>query len=390
MPKTYSPVPQKLLLLFLFLLLFAHTSNAQTVTNQSSDSTDFAFLPAIAYNSDYGLIGGGISSWYHYKDNIHPFYSYTTIAAIISTKGLLSFDIFYDKPHTFGSEVRMTHELFIGRFFEDSYYGIGNYGKLEDTPDGIPDYYYFRSFSIGYETISRFPLLKGSGFRQLDAKGILNFDYETPWENKNDILFSIEKPTGFEGGRSLYIGGGLIWENRDHEFRPSRGNFAELTIEGGNELWGSSFNTLHLEFDARQYVTFHLLKDVTFANRLYFDHTNGQVPYWKLSYAGGEETMRGYPSRRFIDDNVVLWNTELRTWLFDIKELDSRFGGTLFFDLGRTFPNGASFPEITSDLKYSAGFAGTASFFTPDFIIRCDVGFSEEGTGIYITSGYMF
>ena len=58
--------------------------------------------------------------------------------------------------------------------------------------------------------------------------------------------------------------------------------------------------------------------------------------------------------------------------------------------MGRTYPNGESFDNIFNDLKYSYGLGGTSSFFTPDFVLRCDVGFSEEGVGVYFTAGYMF
>ena len=390
MTATRTLLLRRLVLSALFLCFFSPRVNAQNAGSSSADSTNFGFLPALAYNSDFGFLAGGVASWYAYKDDTRPFYSYTNFAGVISTKGLLTFNFFYDKPHVFGSNVRMTNEMYVSRFFEDSYFGIANYTKLEDPPPGNSGYYYFKSFSTGFENTLRFPVYKGPGDQQLDAKTIINTDYETPWDNKDSVLISLERPTGFEGGRTLYLGGGLIWENRDHEFRPTKGNYAELAFEAGNSLWGSNFNTFHLEFDVRQYATFHLIRDVTFANRVYIEHSRGDVPYWKLSYAGGEESIRGYPSRRFMDDNLAIWNSELRTWLFSINQLESRFGGVLFFDLGRTFPNGMPVSELTSDLKYSFGFAGTASFFTPDFIIRGDVGFSEEGTGIYITTGYMF
>ncbi|MFV1883644.1 MAG: BamA/TamA family outer membrane protein [Balneola sp.] len=375
----------------LFILMVGASFTARAQSNHASDSTEFAFLPAIAFNSDLGFIVGGITSLYNYKNDIRPFYSYINIAGIFSTKGLASFEIALDKPFAFGTNMRLTSSFYTSRFLEDTYYGIANYQKLEqDPPDGNPDYYLFKSFSSGFNGMLRIPASINAKQQQLDVLAILNLDYQTPWENGTERLISVQEPAGFKGGRTFMIGTGIIWEARNSEFNPTKGNYLETSIEIGNKLWGSSFNNFVLKHEMYHYLTFHLIKDITLANRFYAKHTSGETPYWKLAYAGDEETLRGYPSRRFLDDNVAILNTELRTWLIDFPSLDMKFGGNLFFDVGRTFPNGSSLNTITSDLKYTFGFSGTASFFTPDFIIRGDVGFSEEGTGVYITTGYMF
>ena len=376
----------------LLLILMVGTSVfVRAQSNHESDSTEIAFLPAIAFNSDLGFIAGGITSIYKYKNGIRPFYSYINVAGVFSTKGLASFEIALDKPFVFGTAMRLTSSIYTARFLEDTYYGIANYQKIEqDPPDGNPNYYLFQTFSSGFNGTLRIPASINSKKQQLDVLAILNLDYETPWDNGTERLISIQQPTGYTGGRTFMIGSGIIWEARDSEFNPTRGSYLETSFEMGNKLWGSSFNNLVVEHNMFHYLTFHLIKDITLAHRFYAKLTSGETPYWKLAYAGDEQTLRGYPSQRFLDDNVAILNTELRTWLVEFPSVDMKFGGNLFFDVGRTFPNGASLDTITNDLKYTFGFSGTASFFTPDFIIRGDVGFSEEGTGVYITTGYMF
>lgn len=361
--------------------------NAQTSV---TDSTDFAFLPAISFNSDLGLLAGGITSWYNYQGDLYPFYSYVTIAGIISTKGLASFSLLYDKPQAFGKDLRLTTEVYTSRFFEDAYFGIANYSKITDTPTDLPLYYQFQSFTVGFRSNVRLPLIKTDSYKQLDANFILNFRYETPWDNGNDRLIAQEQPLGFNGGRTTMIGAGLIWEGRNSEFQPTSGNYLATRIEIGQNLWASSYNLVVLENDLRQYVTFNLLREVTFATRIFSRFTSGEVPYWKLSYAGDEETLRGYESRRFSDDHVLFLNTELRTWLFSIPNSNVRFGGTLFMDAGRTFAKNDAINIILDDLKTTFGFGALASFFTPDFILRGDFGFSKEGLGVYFTTGFMF
>lgn len=371
-------------------MLFSFLSSSYAQYENVPDSLELAFLPALAYNSDLGIIAGGLINWYHYKGDLKPYYSYTNISGVFSTRGLASFEISKNKPNAFGTKLRIYTSIYASRFFEDTYLGIGNYGKLADAPSETPDFYEFQSFSMGFTGRVRYPLVTNSKDQQLDVLGIINFDYETPWDNGTTRLITLDRPLGFEGGRTLMLGAGLVWEGRNSEFNPTRGTYVNTSFEQGAKIWGSSFNTFVLKHEMNHYFTFHLIRDVTVANRFYLKHTSGDVPYWKLAYLGDEQTLRGFQSRRFLDENSVVMNNELRTWLFEIPSLDMRLGGTLFFDIGRTFSNGTSLDVITSDLKYTFGFGGTGSFFTPDFILRADVGFSEEDFGVYITSGYLF
>lgn len=372
---------------FLFLAL---QSSILAQTSQKPDSVEFAFLPAISFNSDLGFIFGGITDWYTYRDGIDPFYTRLTISGVLSTKGLATFEVTKDKPKAFGTDIRITTSIYTFRFLEDSYFGFRNYANLKNKETFPTPYFTFQSFSLGLNTTLRLPLTNPTSNKGLDALAIVNLNYETPFDNSEEQFFTIEKPTGFNGGRTFQLGTGIIWEARNNEFNPTKGAYIKSSIEVGNSIWGSSFDNVILEHQMSYYSTFHLIKDITFANRLYTKHTSGDVPYWKLAYAGDDETLRGYPAKRFLDDNATLLNSELRTWLLEFPDKNMKFGGTLFIDAGRTFRNGEAFSEIIDDLKYSYGFGGTASFFSPNFIIRGDVGFSEEGTGVYITTGYLF
>ena len=376
---------------FIIFLILASAPNAEAQVSSPPDSVNFAFLPAISFNSDLGLIGGGLANWYVYKDQHVPFHRYISLAAIASTKGLASFDLFVDKPFAFDTKFRLSYQVYVARFFEDPYFGVGNYTRdVYDQDPGVDNYFSFRSFNSGLDVQLRYPLTKRSKFGQLDLKATALVHYETPWDNSPDQVISVSPPPGNKGTHLALWGTGLTWENRDSEFRTTRGTYGEFNIQIGSDLLGSSGNSFIMNNDLRSFFTFHLIKDITLANRLLITHTNGDIPYWKLAYAGDEETLRGYPARRFLDDNAVIFNTELRTWLFELPMLESQFGGTLFFDAGRTFPNSLPLKDLTSDLRYTFGFGGLASFFTPDFIIRADIGFSEEDFGIYFTTGYMF
>src|SRR5690554_694418 len=373
------------------ILMFSGIGNfTKAQDSPLPDTVTHAFLPALGYNTDLGLMGGGLFNRYHYKDNTGPFYSFFSADALASTKGLLTAKVFYDKPTAMNSLMRLTSSVYVSRFLQNQFYGIGNYSKIEDEPQGFPDYYLFKSFSAGFEVALRRPLIRFIDNSQLDILGFMVFDYESPFGNGDDRLIKIHQPLGYGGARTSALGLGIVWESRDSEFAPTRGAFAKSTVEIGQSWLASSYDYFSLKTEVRAYQSFYLLREVTFANRIAFHHTSGEVAYWKLAELGGEDTMRGYPENRFLDNNVLFLNTELRTWLFNFPESDFRLGGILFMDVGRTFPNGASANTFFEDLKYTYGFGGLTSIFTDEFILRIDVGFSDEGYGIYFTAGFMF
>jgi outer membrane protein assembly factor BamA len=355
-----------------------------------TDSTNIAFLPALAYDSDIGLILGGIGSRYKYQDNAKPFYSYLNASLIITTKGLISLFFEFDKPYIFDSDNRLNSKNFLSRFTGDQYYGIGNYDKLPGALVDSSGYYFYNSFTAGFDIMLRKPFLRTPNGSQLDVFGIAGFKYQTPWGNDSTQLIASDQPVGYDGAYLTRFGTGVVWEGRNNEFNPTKGFYFKAGLEAGGKLLGSSTNYLKLETEARSYISFNLIREITFANRLLFKNTAGTLPYWKLPELGGVKFLRGYPEYRFLDDNSILLNSELRTWLFELPSVKTRLGGNLFADIGRTFPNGSSFDRVFNDLKYTLGFGATASFFTADFIMRGDVGFSEEGYGIYFTAGYLF
>ncbi|MCH2451124.1 MAG: outer membrane protein assembly factor [Gracilimonas sp.] len=382
------------LLLIVMVTYFTSSLKAQsssTEPNQAvTDSVELVLLPALAYNSDWGVVGGGILNRYSYKNEIKPFHSYFTVFALASTNGLFASSFFLDKPHAFGSDQRLSFEAYLSRFFQNQYYGIGSYNKIDLEPEGNPEYYLYESFTSEIELILRRPIAGLNSGSTLDAYGILNANYRTPLGKNTGTLIALDRPTGIDGAHTISFGSGLIWENRDSEFDPSTGSYAKIGFQMANEVIGSGYNYITVEGDLRGYVPFHFVRDITFANRLSFTHTYGSLPYWKLADLGGEETMRGYPENRFLDDNVVFLNTELRTWLWEFSKYDIKLGGTLFADIGRTFSNRAALDNVFNDLKYTLGFGGNSSLFNENFILRGDMGFSDEGYGIYFTAGYMF
>ena len=115
----------------------------------------------------------------------------------------------------------------------------------------------------------------------------------------------------------------------------------------------------------------------------------GDTPYWFMPYLGDGSTLRGYMYRRFSSDNSLSYSVELRSWLLKIPFKNIELGVNLFADGGRVFTN-ENWDSIFNEHKLTLGFGGVMSIFTPDYILKYDIGFSDDGIGIYLGTGYSF
>jgi hypothetical protein len=76
--------------------------------------------------------------------------------------------------------------------------------------------------------------------------------------------------------------------------------------------------------------------------------------------------------------------------MFTFPEYGLKLGVQLFTDAGRVFTGEDQTEDLFRDYKQTFGFGGAISLFSPDFICRGDIGFSDEVTRIYVGIGYAF
>lgn len=212
--------------------------------------------------------------------------------------------------------------------------------------------------------------------------------YIENYDIDNTLLGNL-RPRGYKGGFRQSFSVGLMGDSRNDLFRPTRGQTFRLGMEYFPSQLGNKTSLGKLSGSIAVYHQFHLITDVVFAGRLSGEQVLGSPPYFELSALGSERTLRGYVLDRFRDHGRMVANFELRTWLFEIPALRMEFGGQLFTDVGAIYGHPFDFDGISS-IKTTAGFGGAAAIFNRDFIIRGDVGFSEESWRLYTGIGYMF
>lgn len=378
---------------------------------QPNDSVSIAFLPAVSYTTDVGLAAGGIFNRISYGTAL-PFQQNLALTALASTKGLIGFNLFLDQPNIIRNKDRLSVNLVTNRFLEDQYYGIYNTDVLDLTKEDKEYIYQSFTFKINLEYL--FSLKEWINYfrtkspNDLDIRSLkateyssspriqwltsIDYHYKTPWDNDENTFIMKDKPMGIQGAQGLWLGLGGMIDARNHEFYPTKGWYSKFLMKTTVPFPSTDFAQQSLSSEWRFYTSFHFLLDVVLAQRLYYEwsSTNNQLPYWAYPELGGEDYLRGFATYRFLANQVWATNTELRTWLIDFEQLGIRLGGTLFADLGSFSNQSFSNDEWNNNLNYTFGFGGLASFFSPDFILRADMGFSKEGIGIYFSTGILF
>lgn len=377
-----------LVVALMITLIPSSNAAAQFLTSPAEhDSVSFAILPGISYNSDVGLFAGVKLNHYDFRGGTEPYRSFMVLKLAASTKGLLATEFNSDVTQTLGTSVRTDFLAFINRFPQDTYFGIGN---STDFESGLwdSDYYFFTSFTVGSNLKFRIPVYGSMNKKRLDIVPGAGISYEKPF-TKDETLMVTDSPVGIAGGWFNTLSFGLNWENRDNEFIPSRGNRAEIRIEGSHPFLGSDFTGALVTSSFSQFIGFSIFLHHVLAMRISYDQALGEVPYWKLPALGGETTLRGYAFRRFRDNASVNYNAEFRNWFFHHQETGIRLGTHLFLDGGRVF-DAVNSDDLVAGHHMTYGFGGVISGGRREVFIRVDVGFSDEMTRFYAGIGYMF
>ena len=104
---------------------------------------------------------------------------------------------------------------------------------------------------------------------------------------------------------------------------------------------------------------------------------------------GGEDTLRGFGSRRFRDTGRVLLNVEERIRLFalTVRGLRTAFELALFTETGRVFH---TFATLDTRRVQTVVGAGIRLVVTSQIVAKIDVGLGSEGTAIFAGLHYPF
>jgi outer membrane protein assembly factor BamA len=326
-------------------------------------NTSIKFFPYAYYTpeTEFAVGVGGIATFYTADDeNLRPSKVvlsgyYTTTDQYLIT---INPELYFSRNQYFaGMKINFGH-------YVDKFYGIGN-----DTPDlGTERYVADRN---GIELEVEMPPI----FFISDRSGLVyDFEYSQIVDVQENPYLQDRTVTGSEGGTVSGLGGGWIWDRRDHTFYPTHGDFHEFTFVLYTSALGSDFTYWTLEHDNRRYIS--LGEKKVLAIQAYLDLAVGDAPFDRLPALGGQHRMRGYFEGRYRDKAYLMGQVEYR------HVLSGRWGYVVFGAIGDVAGDLTLFKG--SDFKFAGG-AGIRFLFNKEenVNIRVDFGVGRNTSGVY-------
>lgn len=365
-----------------------------SITAFSQDSvrvgTKLVPIPELSFNSDFGIKVAGEVHVYNYGyDYKQPFEQFSRYRLSYSTIGAFSAHAIKEKIDAFGANTRLQLSGFISRNLSDYYLGDTDSRDYDESRFDDNNYYHYKMVRADFKALVRSPFKSLDRIEKAQLKYAINLVYERPFELDVMNFLSQNRELGRKGSLLAIAETGVIIDQRNSEFRPHRGFLFDLSIKGSIPVL-STFNNLQNHITFLGFVPIYdRLFTTTLATRINLVNSIGDTPYWYTPSLGGVETLRGFIFRRFSSDNALSYTAELRSWVFSLPYKNIELGGHVFVDGGRVF-NNKNWDSLLVEHKTALGLGGVMSIFTPDFILKAEIGFSEDGTGVYIGTGYSF
>lgn len=327
------------------------------------ENEGFLPIPVVLYTPETGIAGGLAFMYFHNPDANNE----------------------KIKPNVIKSSVLYTEKNQIKAGVRFERYFNGNAMKLELGLDyeKMPLFFY----GIGANTPSYneelYSMLKYGGKGRFIAKTCPNFYYGGIFEyyqfdmleKKKAGIFDCENILGSQGTIASGIGMIANWDSRNKLFFPTDGAYWESKMMLYSRAYGSEYDFLLLDMDYRRYIGLGGRNVLALQGIL--KSRFGDVPFQRKSHIGGTDMMRGYYQGRYIDDQYIACQTELRYHIW------WRFAGTVFGSIGQLAPRINKFS--THNLKLAGGFGFRLLVDTDELLfLRADIAFTEFGPQLYL------
>lgn len=175
-----------------------------------------------------------------------------------------------------------------------------------------------------------------------------------------------------------FAGAGIVarYDSRNSPHFPTSGYFgeAQMTLHAVTRETAGMY--AQFELDGRTFVS--IGRSLVLATRGFAASSLGEVPLAGMTELGGLFLLRGYPAGRYAGEHVITGQAELRVPLFwRLRLVSFLAAGAVSREIDTIF---ASSPKVSGGvgLRLSVNQAR-------DINIRVDLGFSPDGTGVYIT-----
>ena len=347
----------------------------------------FGILPAASYNNDNGLQLGTFGDVYYYGDGStypDPLHKISWEASHF-LKGKTRLYLGYDSKYLIPN-MRVNASV---TYVDDPMYNFWGF----NGPAALTDYDLWanRETMIDYYGMGRsmFRILanvQGRIAGPLNWAAGINFwnwklgdmrtkvDYDLEQTLYRDYLaLGAIRPEEKDGGNSLEINAGLVFDTRDIEAAPSRGVWAEAYLNGN--VIGQRYLKACTYFRHYIDIPVHMKAgDPVFAYRLAWQQTiAGETPFYMIQNVpllvqrnmisegfGSSNTIRCIRENRILAEGMAWMNAEVRVKLVNFKLFNQYFYVAVnpFFDAGvvtKTYRPDAFFPQEEPQMSRPLG-----------------------------------
>ena len=331
-------------------------------------------MPYIYYSSDDGLAASLGLNWttHGFRKEEYKSKHYTYLRA--GTSGNIQFGVENHWTELMG-EWDAGIDAAYGHYYPYyNFFGLGN-NSVKDPDLFNSEYYRINIKGLMSSLYTEKKIFKKGAFRV----GLLFEDLNS--DNHSDSLLEVQGAS-IPGANRLVLGGVITrfyLDFRDREVFASRG--LEFLAENNSYVTmdGASGNFGQLQSFLKYYGSFELGLPVTLVFKAGGSKNYGhQTPFYKYSYLGQYNNLRGYKRNRFTGDASAYLNSELRLHLGKVENAFIPFETGLFgfYDLGKVWFEGVA--EGSWHAGYGAGFY--ISPLTHDYLFAVQFESSAEET----------
>jgi Omp85 superfamily domain len=343
----------------------------------------YIFAPDINNNTDLGA--GGTARFLSYPSADTQWYAVAGAQQNIAR----TVDLNYATGRTHEDWWSFEGRLFFERDPTERFFGIGNNSSEGNQTNYTTEQVYVRAL-FGWNITRHLQLAALIRPRYLRIQeGAF-----TPPIPQIGTLFPRVK--GINGGSEIYNEIRLTYDTRDSIDIPRAGGLAVIYYGLADRRFMSSVS--YNRFGGALHRYYSIGKRVTLAGHAYIQYIPAGVetPFWAMGRLGGEEsllydqqTLRGYGAGRFVDNNLAVFNFEVRTRVYEANlfSYDGIAEIAPFFEAGRVWHGMSANP--VSDL-HPVGGIGFRAVVEPFVVAYVDVGRGGEGTAVFSGINYPF
>jgi hypothetical protein len=270
---------------------------------------------------------------------------------------------------------------------QENFFGLGNNTEFEERKSRGIQYYRNR-----YDRIYANFLLKRDFGNHWNWKAGSSSDLIISNEEDNKSHFfekyALENPSIPVYGKFFFTGilAALQYDSRDQKDNAKKGVFWHNLIEAKSQLTAGNHQFMRVKSTFSFYKT-NTADWITLANRTGFETLIGDPLIFQYAQLGGENSLRGFNSKRFTGKTMLYNNFELRlkVWSFDSYLVPGTVGIIGFHDIGRVWMS------EESSSRWHTGYGGGLYIIPADLlVIQAVGGFSKEGFRPYLSIGLRF